>query len=61
MRSELERIARNLAGRIKTLAMRYEAPLPQIAAGAENVAARVNHHLEKMGFTVDEISQVAYK
>jgi hypothetical protein len=30
--------------------MRYEAPLPQIAAGAENVAARVNHHLEKMGF-----------
>ncbi len=61
IKSELERIAQNLTGRIKTLAERYETPLPQLANETEDVTARVNRHLEKMGFVVDEVSQVAYK
>ena len=61
MRSELERIAQNLKGRIKTLAERYEMPLPQSGAEAEDVTARVNRYLEKMDFVVDEASHLAYK
>lgn len=61
MKSELERIAQSLTGRVKTLATRYEMPLPQVALGAEELTAKVEAHLKKMGFAVDEISHVAYK
>lgn len=51
--AEIERIAQNLTQRIKTLAERYETPLPQIAGKAEDLAAKVDAHLAKMGFTFD--------
>lgn len=50
IRSELERIAQKLTGRIKTLAERYETPLPQLDAGAKDLTAKVDAHLDKMGF-----------
>lgn len=52
VRAELERIAQNLTGRIKTLAERYETPLPQLAAAAEELSAQVEAHLDRMGFRV---------
>jgi len=58
VRSELERIAQNLTGRIKTLAERYETPLPQVAAGAEELTARVDAHLARMGFSSIEDEQL---
>jgi len=50
VKSEMERISQNLTRRIRTLAMRYAAPLPELAAGAEDLTAKVNDHLAKMGF-----------
>jgi type I restriction enzyme M protein len=46
----MERISQNLTRRIKTLAMRYAAPLSELAAGAEDLTAKVNAHLAKMSF-----------
>ncbi|HMS40585.1 MAG TPA: hypothetical protein PKE69_10185, partial [Pyrinomonadaceae bacterium] len=48
----LERISQNLTGRIKTLATRYETPLPQIAGKVEDLESKVSGHLAKMGFAV---------
>jgi type I restriction enzyme M protein len=48
--AEIERIAQNLTQRIKTLAERYETPLPEIAGIAEELSAKVDAHLAKMGF-----------
>jgi type I restriction enzyme M protein len=59
VRLELERVAQNLTGRIKTLAERYEMPLPQLAAGAEDLTAKVEAHLDKMGFAFDLQSKAA--
>lgn len=50
MQSELERISQNLTQRIKQLAERYNKPLPAIAKEVDELTARVNAHLEKMGF-----------
>ncbi|ADP72044.1 type I restriction-modification system, M subunit [Rhodomicrobium vannielii ATCC 17100] len=47
---ELDRVGQTLAGRIKLLAERYAAPLPQLAEEAEAIGARVEEHLRKMGF-----------
>ena len=49
IKSELERIAQNLTGRIKTLATRYAAPLPELTAEVEKLSAKVDAHLAKMG------------
>jgi type I restriction enzyme M protein len=59
IKSELERIAQNLTQRIKTLAERYETPLPQIAGKAEDLAAKVDAHLAKMGFAFELNSKTA--
>ena len=48
--SELERIAQNLTGRIKTLATRYAAPLPELTCEVDKLSAKVDAHLAKMGF-----------
>ncbi len=53
IKAEIERIAQNLTQRIKTLATRYETPLPQLDAKAGDLAAKVNAHLLKMGFAVE--------
>jgi type I restriction enzyme M protein len=59
VRSELERIAQNLTGRIKTLAERYEMPLPQLDARTKDLTAKVDAHLEKMGFAFELQSKAA--
>ncbi len=50
VQSELERISQNLTQRIKTLAERYNKPMPDIAKEVEELTEKVNAHLEKMGF-----------
>lgn len=50
VQGELDRVSQALAGRIKQLAERYATPLPQLASEVEELAARVDEHLKKMGF-----------
>lgn len=50
LHGEMDRISQTLAQRVKELAERYETPLPKLAERVEALEARVNHHLEKMGF-----------
>jgi type I restriction enzyme M protein len=51
VQTELDRVSQALTGRIKQLAERYAEPLPQLCEEVAMFAARVNKHLEKMGFT----------
>jgi len=48
IRSELDRVAQTLTGRIRTLADRYATPLPAIEAEVESLAAKVGAHLKRM-------------
>jgi type I restriction enzyme M protein len=48
---EMERISQALTQRVKELAERYESPLPQMASRVAELEAKVNRHLERMGFT----------
>ena len=48
---EMDRISQQLAQRVKELAERYETPLPQMVNRVAELEAKVNHHLEKMGFS----------
>lgn len=59
IKSELERIAQNLTQRIKTLAVRYETTLPQIAGEAEDLSTKVDAHLVRMGFAFEMQSKTA--
>ena len=47
--SELGRVSRVLAGRVRELAERYAIPLPKLADDAAAFTARVEAHLKKMG------------
>ncbi len=47
---EMDRLSQQLTVRVKELAERYEAPLPQLNERVAELEARVNRHLEKMGF-----------
>ncbi len=47
---EMDRISQALTARVKQLAERYEAPMPQLAKQADELEAKVNRHLVKMGF-----------
>tara|TARA_R110002072_G_scaffold303107_2_gene493834 strand:- start:118094 stop:120556 length:2463 start_codon:yes stop_codon:yes gene_type:complete len=49
VQNELERVSQTLTGRLRELADRYAEPLPQLIEQAEQLSARVNKHLEKMG------------
>ena len=40
-----------LTQRVKELAERYETPLPQMVSRVAELEAKVNRHLEKMGFS----------
>lgn len=53
VQSELDRVSQTLTGRIRQLADRYAAPLPQIANEVETLSARVDKHLAKMGAVWD--------
>jgi type I restriction enzyme M protein len=48
---ELERISQGLAGRVKELAERYVAPLPQVDEDVDVLSTKVDAHLSRMGFT----------
>ncbi|MBC8507753.1 MAG: N-6 DNA methylase [Chloroflexi bacterium] len=50
VQGELERVSQALSGRIIELAERYAAPLPQLAQDVDDLANKVDAHLEKMGF-----------
>ena len=50
LHGEVERVAQTLAQRVKELAERYATPLPQIDQQVSELEARVNRHLERMGF-----------
>jgi type I restriction enzyme M protein len=48
---EMDRISRTLTHRVKELAERYETALPQTVSIVAELAAKVNRHLERMGFS----------
>jgi type I restriction enzyme M protein len=48
---EMERVSQQLTQRVKELAERYETPLPEMASRVAELQAKVNHHLERMGFS----------
>ena len=48
---EMDRISQNLTRRVKELAERYETPLPEVTSRVAELEAKVNEHLEKMGFS----------
>ena len=47
---EIERICQQLTLRVKELVERYESPMPQLVSRMAELEAKVNCHLEKMGF-----------
>ena len=48
---EMDRVSRLLSRRVKELAERYESPLPQMVKKVDELEAKVNRHLESMGFS----------
>lgn len=48
---EMDRISQTLTQRVKQLAERYETPAPRLTAAVSELEAKVNRHLERMGFT----------
>jgi type I restriction enzyme M protein len=48
--NEMHRISQKLAGRIKELAERYEAPLPILMNDVTDLSKKVGEHLQKMGY-----------
>ena len=47
---EMNRISQALTGRVIELAERYETPMPRLVGHVAELEAKVNRHLEKMGF-----------
>jgi type I restriction enzyme M protein len=48
---EMDRVSQALAQRVKELADRYETPVPEMIGLVADMEAKVNRHLEKMGFS----------
>jgi type I restriction enzyme M protein len=48
---EMERVSQNLTQRVKELAERYETPVVQLNSRVDELEAKVNRHLENMGFS----------
>jgi type I restriction enzyme M protein len=51
IKTELEAISHRLTERIKELAERYAMPLPELVGNVADLAAKVQGHLQKMGYT----------
>ena len=49
VQGELERVSQTLTGRIRELAERYAKPLPKLTDEVDQLAARVEEHLARMG------------
>jgi len=47
---EMERVSQSLTQRVKELAERYATPMPQMNSRVDDLEAKVNRHLEQMGF-----------
>jgi type I restriction enzyme M protein len=47
---EMDRISQSLAQRVRLLAERYEAPMPDLAGRVVSLETTVNAHLKRMGF-----------
>ena len=47
---EMDRISQVLTRRVKELAERYETPLAQLSDRVAEMEAKVNAHLQRMGF-----------
>ncbi len=47
---EMDRVSQQLTQRVKELAERYETPLPKLTERVAELEAKVNRHLERMGF-----------
>ena len=47
---EMDRVSQQITQRVKELAERYETPMPQMVGHVAELEAKVNCHLEKMGF-----------
>ena len=47
---EMERVSQSLTQRVKELTERYETPLPRMNECVDELEAKVNVHLKKMGF-----------
>lgn len=50
VQGELDRVSQTLTGRIRQLAERYATPLPKLVEEVEALSARVEGHLQRMGF-----------
>jgi type I restriction enzyme M protein len=50
IRGEVDRISQGLTRRVRKLAERYETDMPQLADRVAELQARVDGHLERMGF-----------
>ena len=48
---EMDRVSHQLTQRVKDLAERYETPLPRMDSRVAELEAKVNRHLERMGFS----------
>ncbi len=48
---EMDRISHALTRRVKELAGRYETPMPRMVSRVAELEAKVNRHLERMGFS----------
>lgn len=48
---EMDRVSQTLTSRIKELAERYEATLPELEKSVIDLQSKVNQHLERMGFS----------
>ena len=48
---EMDGVSQQLTQRVKELTERYETPLPQMVKRVDDLEAKVNRHLERMGFT----------
>ncbi len=47
---EMDRVSQQLTQRVKELAERYETPLPRMTDRVAELEAKVNRHLQRMGF-----------
>jgi type I restriction enzyme M protein len=46
----MDRVSQQLTRRVKELAERYESPLPQMGQRVDVLQAKVDAHLQRMGF-----------
>jgi type I restriction enzyme M protein len=51
IQGEMDRVSQSLTQRVKELSERYETPMPQLTKRVDELEAKVNQHLEKMGFS----------